>query len=104
MQILHVAAEVGQREFRSAEGLNKPGFYRRRQDFRFGRFAGPSIGRRGNRKRLGEKIGRALLELDAMVNGQMLEELRRSAGPTDGGAHSAGEFANAEEKLLSMLG
>src|SRR5881227_1727697 len=102
-RILHAAAEVRQREFRSAQGLNKPGFYRRRQDFRFGRFAGPRIGRRGNRKRLGEKIGRALLELDAMVDGQMLEHLRRSAGPADGGTDSAYEFANAKEKLLGML-
>src|SRR5438067_11721990 len=54
-QILHAAAEVRQREFRSAQGLNKPGFYRRRQDFRFGRFAGPRIGRRENVKGLARK-------------------------------------------------
>src|SRR5205807_9741033 len=103
-QILDAAAEVRQREFRSAQGLNKPDVYRRRQDFRFGRFAGPRIGRRENRKRLGEKTGRALLELDAMVDGQMLEDLRRSAGPADGGTHCAGEFANAKEKFLGVLG
>src|SRR5215472_11603981 len=102
-QILHAAKEVRQREIRRAQGLNKPGFYRRGQDFRLGRFAGLRIGRGGNRKRLGDKIARALLDLDAMVDGQTLEDLRRSAGPADGGTHSAGEFAEAKEKFLGVL-
>ena len=38
-----------------------------------------------------------------MVDGQLLEHLRRPAGPADGGTDSAGEFANAKEKFLGML-